>query len=82
MLISRSKHKKSLDLRAVGRTLRDYRKEAGLSQEALAELADTHDRTISRIERGELNFSVTLLYRICNALHASADRVLFTTEQP
>ena len=57
------KHRKIL-----GETLRASRKEAGLSQERLAELADLHPNYIGEVERGEKNISIDALLRIARAL--------------
>jgi DNA-binding XRE family transcriptional regulator len=65
------------ELRQIGRNIRFYREELGLTQESLAEATDTHDRTIGRIERGELNFSILHFRRICRALNRSSDHLLF-----
>jgi len=63
-------------LKAVGRTVRSLRESQGLSQEALAERAEVHDRTIGKIERGELNFSVKILLRLSQALKCSPNDIL------
>lgn len=47
-----------------------------MTQEWLAEKADLHDRTVGKIERGELNFSVLILVRLCKALNISAEKLL------
>ena len=69
--------KRAPELRQIGRNVRFFREEAGLTQEELAEIADMHDRTIGRIERGELNFSIVHLRRICLALRQSSDAFIF-----
>ena len=55
-------------LKTFGVRIRAAREAKGWSQEKLAEHADIHDRTIGRIERGELNFSVLSLHRLLRAL--------------
>ena len=47
-----------------------------MTQEQLAEKADLHDRTLGKIERGELNFSILIFLRLCNAMHLTADKIL------
>lgn len=42
-------------LRKIGQNVRICREKRGWSQERLAEAAIVHDRTIGKIERGELN---------------------------
>lgn len=57
------KHRKVL-----GDSIRTSRKEAGLSQEKLAEKADLHPNYIGEVERGEKTISVDALLRISKAL--------------
>jgi transcriptional regulator with XRE-family HTH domain len=54
--------------RLLGESVRSRRKEAGLSQEALAEKADLSTVFISRIERGVESPSVDNLVKIARAL--------------
>ncbi len=48
--------------------LRRYRKEARLSQEALAELSGLHRTYIGGIEQARVNVSIRNIERIANAL--------------
>ena len=52
----------------LGGTIRAYRKQAGLSQEKLAEKAELHPVYISAVERGAKNISVDTLIRIAKVL--------------
>jgi len=63
-------------LKDAGRSVRGLRNRQGLSQEALAEKAEVHDRTIGKIERGELNFSILILLRLSEALCCSPNDIL------
>lgn len=54
---------------AFGRRVRAIRKEKGLSQEALAALADIDRSYMGHIERGEKNVTLTKIYQISNALN-------------
>ena len=54
--------------RMLGEQIRAYRKQAGLSQEKLAEKADLDPTYVSDVERGEENISVDALVRIATAL--------------
>jgi transcriptional regulator with XRE-family HTH domain len=63
-------------LRQIGLKIRMCREQHGWSQEQLAERATLHDRTIGKIERGELNFSVLVLIKLCTALDYSPNRLL------
>lgn len=53
---------------AFGRRVRELRKEKGLSQEALAALADIDRSYMGHIERGEKNITLTKIYQISEAL--------------
>jgi transcriptional regulator with XRE-family HTH domain len=50
--------------KALGNTIRAYRKSMGISQEKLAELADVHLNYIGKIERGEQNITINSLCRL------------------
>ena len=52
------------------------RKEAGFSQEKLAEKADLHPNYIGEVERGEKNISVDSLLMIACALKVSVTKFL------
>jgi transcriptional regulator with XRE-family HTH domain len=58
-----SRHRKVL-----GNAIRERRKQAKLSQEKLAELADLHPNYIGEVERGEKTISVDALVRLAKAL--------------
>ena len=51
-----------------GNTLRVLRKERNHSQEKIAESTGLHRTYISDIERGDRNFSLLNIIKICNAL--------------
>jgi len=50
--------------RTVGRSLRRYRQEHGLSQEAFADLVGVHRTYMGGLERGERNLTLRSLERI------------------
>jgi transcriptional regulator with XRE-family HTH domain len=60
--------RKPPQLKILGDTIRQYRKQAGLSQEKLAEKADLHPVYIGKIERGEQWVSLHALLRIAKAV--------------
>jgi transcriptional regulator with XRE-family HTH domain len=53
---------------AFGERIRTIRKEKGLSQEALAALADIDRSYMGHIERGEKNITLTKIHQIAKAL--------------
>jgi len=65
-----------LRLKRIGLNIRAQREALQLTQEWLAEKADLHDRTVGKIERGELNFSVLICLRLCKALNISSEKLL------
>ena len=59
----------------IGKLLREARRAAGLSQEALAEKCGLHPTYIGQIERGEKNVTVESIYRIAHGLGISMSSV-------
>ena len=55
-------------LKILGATIRQYRTQAGLSQEKLAEKAELHPVYVGKVERGEQWISLHALLRIAKAL--------------
>jgi transcriptional regulator with XRE-family HTH domain len=66
--------------RRVAENLRRMRKERGLSQEAMAELADFHRTYVSQLERCVTNISLDGLERLANALHVDVLDLLARVE--
>lgn len=60
----------------IGKELRKARKEAGLSQEQLAEKAGIHRTYVSLLERDVKSPTVEVLLRICEALDMKASDIL------
>lgn len=63
-------------LRLLGDRIREMRKERGLSQEALAEMADIHVNHLRRVELGQANPTYLVLLRLASALGISLPRLL------
>ncbi len=52
----------------IGRRIKELRKSKGLSQEQLAEKAETSQNYLSRMERGTENLTLDMLIKLANAL--------------
>ena len=61
---------------ALGKRIKESRKEAGMSQKALADLIDVTDRAVMNYEHGWRCMSVWTLVHVCKSLGISADRLL------
>lgn len=68
--------KKELNIQ-MGSRIRKARLQAGLTQEAFAELLHLGPKHISAMERGIVGLSMETLQNICQVLHVSADTLLF-----
>jgi transcriptional regulator with XRE-family HTH domain len=56
----------------IGRRLRKIRSEKGLTQQALAELLGVHQSTVSRMEAGDLPWTVETIAATSSALGVSS----------
>lgn len=65
----------------VGRVIRRYREDAGLSQETLAAESGLHRTYISLVERGHRNISVDALAQIAEALGVYPSRLMADAER-
>jgi transcriptional regulator with XRE-family HTH domain len=66
---------------AVGAAVRDLRRERGVSQERLGELADLDRTYISGVERGVRNPTVGSLWRISDALDVPLSSIVTLAEE-
>lgn len=62
---------------AVGRRIRDYREELGLTREVFAEKVGISPQFLSEIEQAKKGISVETLHKICTAFQVSSDYFLF-----
>lgn len=67
------------DSELFGRRLRDVREAAGLKQVQLARVLDVDPKHLSRLERGKVNPSFEIIFRIARTLRISPS-VLFELE--
>lgn len=66
---------------AFGRVLRDLRKAAGLSQEALWEASDRHRNYVSLLEGGKNSPSLRTLFVLADALGVRASEMVARVEE-
>ena len=67
--------------KAFGKTMRHRRQKLGLSQEALAELADIHRTYVSSLELGKVGAGIDVLYKIARALKIPLSRLIREAEK-
>lgn len=65
-----------MQLDSIGKYLRKYRREKGLSQETLAEMTNLSSNYIGMLERGQKVPSLETFIELINALGISADMLL------
>jgi transcriptional regulator with XRE-family HTH domain len=66
---------------ALGAAIQSLREEAGLSQEALADLSDVHLTHVGGLERGVRNPSYATLLRLAGALQTRVGRLATLADQ-
>lgn len=64
------------DVHIIGNKLLAFRKQKGLTQAEVAELAEISDRTYADIERGSTNMRMETLVGICKALNITPNQIL------
>lgn len=67
---------------SLGDSLRKARKQAGFTQEELAEHVGVSRAAIARYEAGEIEPSLKTMILLCDALHVSADALLGREQAP
>lgn len=67
---------KDQKLKQLGAAIREHRKAAGLSQEALADACGIERSHMGKIERGERNVSVLNVARVADALGVTVAHVM------
>ena len=68
--------------RKIGAKIREERKQAGLTQETLAEKADLSLSQVGYIERGEVKPSIDSLIRLARALDVDPSTLLEKLDRP
>ena len=64
-----------------GKALRKFRTAAGISQEALADLAGIHRTYVGDVERGERNISLINMMRLAGALRVRLGQMIQEMEK-
>jgi hypothetical protein len=64
--------------KTVGRNLRAYRMERGLSQEAFAEVLGVHRTYMGGVERGERNLTLKSVERMAERLGIDTEQLMLT----
>lgn len=71
----------ALDPIKVGKVIKKFRNNKGISQEVLSGLADIGRSHLSAIERGERKPTLETLYKICCALQIKMSDVIIKLEE-
>ena len=66
-----------LDYTIIGKRIREFRKNCGMTQARLAEMAEIETSNISHIERAATKVSLPTLVKIANALGATLDELVY-----
>ncbi len=66
----------AIDYESIGRRIKRYRTDKGMSQDELGQIVFVNNEHISRIEAGKKYPSLDLIVMIANALDVSADDLL------
>ena len=61
--------------KVIGQRIRNYRLQAGLSQEKIAELSGCHPTYIGQVERGEKNATLESIEKIASALNVPLSKL-------
>ena len=70
-----------MDCTSVGGFIAELRKEKGLTQAELAERVGVTGGAVSKWERGRSYPDLDMLLRLCDALHATPDQLLYPPEK-
>lgn len=68
-------------METIGKNIKRYREKAHLTQVELAELVGVENAFISRMERGQKLMKLKTLLALAEALHVSADLLLYQESQ-
>lgn len=69
-----------VDLINVGRNIKSLREKSGLNQRQVAEFLDLDQSVISKIEKGEINISASLIDKLANLFCCPLSSILYGNE--
>ncbi|MCT4618801.1 MAG: helix-turn-helix transcriptional regulator [Marinisporobacter sp.] len=61
--------------------IKDFRNNANMTQQQLADLVSVSSRTIISLEKGQYNPSVLLAYKIAQVFHVSIEKLFIFGEE-
>lgn len=70
-----------VDYKEVGKRIANRRRELGLKQWQVTEMADLSDKYLSNLERATSVMSVDVLMKLCNVLKTTPDYLLLGTTE-
>lgn len=70
---------KNIDFKLIGKRIAHKRRELGLTQWQVEEMADITQKYLSNIERATSGLSLDVLMRLCDALEVTPDYLLLGT---
>jgi transcriptional regulator with XRE-family HTH domain len=65
----------------IGSVLKSYRKEAGMTQEELAQAAGVHRTYISLLERNQKSPTLKVYFQLCQALDSAPSKFMADIEK-
>lgn len=75
-LLNVEKQKFEVAIKKLGDRIKEIRTEQGMTQGALSSKCDIDIRTIQRIEKGQQNITLNILFSLCQALDIKSDELI------
>lgn len=69
-----------VDLKNVGKNIKNLREKSGLNQKQVAEFLDLDQSMISKIEKGERNISASLIEKLANLFCCPVSSIVYGDE--
>lgn len=70
-----------INYKAIGRRIRDYRKDNNITQEKFAEMLSISIEHLSRVETGVMRPSLNLIQNICQTINCDEEELMFGTKK-